>query len=40
MKGDSVVEELNDRKGGLVGLWMGNNSDGTFANLKIIPTQN
>lgn len=35
-----VVEELSDRKGGLVGLWMGNNSDGTFANLKIIPTQN
>jgi hypothetical protein len=30
-----VVDELTDRKGGWVGLWMGNNSDGTFANLKI-----
>ena len=35
-----VVEELTDRTGGWVGLWMGNNSDGTFANLKIIPTRN
>ncbi len=31
-----VVEELSNRKGGWVGLWMGNNSDGTFSNLKII----
>ncbi len=34
-----VVEELSNRNGGWIGLWMGNNSDGTFANLKIIPTK-
>jgi hypothetical protein len=28
---------LNDRKKGLVGLWVGNNSGGDFANLTIIP---
>jgi len=32
-----VVEELANRNGGRIGLWMGNNSDGTFSNLKIIP---
>ncbi|MGB8317709.1 MAG: hypothetical protein WCE54_06270, partial [Ignavibacteriaceae bacterium] len=30
-----VVNELSDRSGGWVGLWTGNYSDGTFANLKI-----
>ncbi len=30
-----VVEELSGRTGGWVGLWTGNYSDGTFANLKI-----
>lgn len=35
-----VVKELTNRNGGWIGLWMGNNSDGTFANLKIIPTKN
>ena len=30
-----VVNELSDRTGGWVGLWVGNYSDGTFANLKI-----
>jgi len=35
-----VVEELTNRKGGWVGLWVGNNSDGTFSNLKIIPVKN
>ncbi len=30
-----VVNELSDRTGGWVGLWAGNYSDGTFANLKI-----
>ena len=35
-----VVEELTDRDGGWIGLWMGNNSDGTFTNLKIIPKEN
>ena len=30
-----VVEELSDRKGGLVGLWVGEGSGGAFANLKI-----
>ncbi len=31
-----IVNELSDRTGGWVGLWVGNYSDGTFANLKII----
>jgi hypothetical protein len=30
-----VVNELSDRTGGWLGLWVGNYSDGTFANLKI-----
>lgn len=29
------VQELSGRKGGWIGLWVGNYSDGTFANLKI-----
>jgi hypothetical protein len=32
-----VVDQLSDRKKGLVGLWVGNNSGGDFANLKIVP---
>ncbi len=32
-----VVEELTDRTGGRVGLWMGNGSDGGFAELVIRP---
>ena len=32
-----VVTLLNDRKQGLVGLWVGNNSGGDFANLTITP---
>jgi hypothetical protein len=32
-----VVNQLSDRKTGLVGLWAGNNSGGDFANFKIIP---
>jgi hypothetical protein len=32
-----VVEELTDRVGGRVGLWMGNTSDGTFSQLVIRP---
>jgi hypothetical protein len=32
-----VVNLLNDRKKGRVGLWTGNNSGGDFANLTIIP---
>ena len=35
-----VVEELSDRTGGQIGLWMDFISDGTFANLKIIPAGN
>lgn len=31
-----AVNLLNDRKKGLVGLWVGNNSGGDFANLTII----
>jgi hypothetical protein len=31
-----VVTALSDRNNGWVGLWVGNYSDGTFANLKII----
>ena len=30
-----VVEQLSDRRKGLMGLWVGNGSDGDFANLKI-----
>jgi hypothetical protein len=32
-----VVNQLSDRTKGLVGLWVGNNSGGDFANLKISP---
>jgi hypothetical protein len=32
-----VVTLLNDRKTGLVGLWVGNNSGGDFANLTLAP---
>jgi hypothetical protein len=31
-----VVDQLSDRTQGLVGLWVGNNSGGDFADLKII----
>ncbi len=34
-----VVDQLSDRKKGLVGLWVGNNSGGDFANLKVVPAQ-
>jgi hypothetical protein len=33
-----MVKLLNDRKTGLVGLWVGNNSGGDFANLAIVST--
>ncbi|MEP7343114.1 MAG: hypothetical protein ABI977_35645 [Acidobacteriota bacterium] len=32
-----VVNQLSDRKKGLIGLWVGNTSGGDFANLKIVP---
>ena len=32
-----TVDQLSDRKKGLVGLWVGNTSGGDFANFKIIP---
>jgi hypothetical protein len=32
-----VVTELSERRGGLIGLWVGNGSAGDFANLKITP---
>ncbi len=32
-----VVTQLSDRTNGLVGLWVGNNSGGDFAELKIAP---
>lgn len=32
-----VVNQLSDRKTGRVGLWVGNNSGGDFANFKIVP---
>lgn len=32
-----VVNQLSDRRKGLVGLWVGNGSGGDFANFKIIP---
>ena len=34
-----VVSQLSDRHKGRVGLWVGNGSDGDFANLKIVPKQ-
>lgn len=34
-----VVNQLSDRHTGRVGLWVGNNSGGDFANLKIVPTR-
>jgi hypothetical protein len=34
-----VVEELSDRKGGGVGLWVGPGQGGHFANLKITPAR-
>jgi hypothetical protein len=34
-----VVQELTDRPGGRVGLWMGNNSDGSFAELVLKPAE-
>lgn len=34
-----VVHELTDRVGGRIGLWMGNNSDGSFADLVIRPAR-
>lgn len=34
-----VVTQLSDRKTGRVGVWVGNGSDGTFANLKITHTR-
>jgi hypothetical protein len=30
-----VIDKLNNRKTGKIGLWVGNNSDGDFANLHI-----
>jgi len=32
-----VIDQLSNRKKGLVGLWVGNNSGGDFANVKIVP---
>ena len=32
-----VVNQLSDRRKGLLGLWVGNNSGGDFANLTILP---
>jgi len=32
-----TIEKLNNRKTGKIGLWVGNNSDGDFANLQITP---
>jgi hypothetical protein len=31
------IDKLNNRKTGKIGLWVGNNSDGDFANLQITP---
>jgi hypothetical protein len=32
-----TVNQLSDRQKGLVGIWVGNNSGGDFANFKIVP---
>ena len=34
-----TVEKLNGRQQGMLGLWVGNNSEGDFANLKITAAQ-
>ena len=34
---DLVVDRLGDRAGRRVGLWLGNGSDGDFANLRVTP---
>jgi hypothetical protein len=34
-----VVSQLSDRKTGLIGLWLGNNSGADFANFKIVPAE-
>lgn len=34
-----AVDELTERKGGLIGLWVGEGSGGMFANLKITPAR-
>jgi len=34
-----VVSLLSRRAKGRVGLWVGNGSDGDFANLKIVPKE-
>ena len=31
-----IVDQLSDRKKGLVGIWVGNNSGGDFANFKVV----
>jgi hypothetical protein len=33
------VDTLSERKGGRIGLWVGNGSDGWFANVKITPAR-
>jgi len=33
---DLIIDQLSNRKEGMIGFWVGNNSDGDFANLKII----
>ena len=32
-----IVSQLSERGKGLIGLWVGNNSGGDFANLRLIP---
>ena len=32
-----TIDQLSDRKKGLVGIWVGNTSGGDFANIKIVP---
>ncbi|HTI71793.1 MAG TPA: hypothetical protein VMF06_17590 [Candidatus Limnocylindria bacterium] len=34
-----TVKQLSDRKGGWIGLWVGNGSEGDFANLKVTPAK-
>ena len=34
-----VVNQLSDRHKGRVGLWVGNNSGGDFANVKVVPQE-
>jgi len=34
-----TVEKMNKRETGKIGLWVGNGSDGDFANMQVTPQE-